>query len=133
MNRKTLTKILKTIFGAHHFVFSSKDTAGIAAVVKVSPERLQKLMRSPYWNEALHYWGYNPPIGDLMFAQQLWTELVENGEHINPVEYPDKPIKASSDNYDVYALIASHLFCVDNLSDADIHEHLAADSNPCPI
>ena len=27
-------------------------------------------------------------------------------------------------------LINSHLFCVDNLSDADMHEHLSRDGNP---
>ena len=49
-------------------------------------------MRSAYWDKALLYWGYIPPIGDLNIAQRLWAELVENGEHINPIEYPNKPI-----------------------------------------
>ena len=31
---------------------------------------------------------------------------------------------------DLRTLINSHLFCVDNLSDADMHEHLSKDSNP---
>lgn len=31
---------------------------------------------------------------------------------------------------DLRTLIHSHLFCVDNLSDADIRNHLARDSNP---
>ena len=31
---------------------------------------------------------------------------------------------------DLRTLIHSHLFCVDNLSDADIYEHLARDGNP---
>ena len=81
-------------------------------------------MRSPYWDEALHYWNYTPPLGDLNLAQKLWTELVEKDEHINPVEYPDKPIKAPQAEGDpsLYPLIHAHLFCVDNLSDTDIRE-----------
>ena len=31
---------------------------------------------------------------------------------------------------DLRTLINSHLFCVDNLSEADMHEHLTRDSNP---
>ena len=132
MKRETLTKCLKTIWGAHHFVHISKDVADIAAVLNTSPEKVVKMMRSPYWDEALHYWNYTPPLGDLNLAQKLWTELVENGEHLNPVEYPDKPIKAPQAEGDpaLYPLIHAHLFCVDNLSDADIRERLAEDGNP---
>ena len=31
---------------------------------------------------------------------------------------------------DLRTLINSHLFCVDNLSDADMNEHLSRDGNP---
>ena len=31
---------------------------------------------------------------------------------------------------DLRTLINSHLFCVDNLSEADMHEHLSRDGNP---
>ena len=64
LSKKTLTKCLKTIWGAHHFVHHSKDVADIAAAINVSPERVAKLMHSPYWDQALHYWNYTPPAGD---------------------------------------------------------------------
>ena len=130
MKRETLTKCLKTIWGAHHFVHISKDVADIASVLNTSPEKVVKMMRSPYWDEALHYWNYTPPLGDLNLAQQLWTELVENGEHINPVEYPDGKIGVPSKNLDVGALIESHLFCISHLSDSNMRKRLAEDGNP---
>ena len=138
MTRKTLTKLLKTILGAHHFVFSSRETADIAAVVNVSPERLKKLMNSPYWKEAISYWsGGNPllseeEVGDLKFAQRIWTELVEKGEHINLVDYPDTPISCPKGEGDpsLYPLIQSHLFCIDNLTDAEVRECLFWDNTP---
>ena len=133
LSKKTLTKCLKTIWGAHHFVFNSKDVADIAAVLNVSPERVVKLMNSPYWDQALHFWNYIPPAGDLNLAQKLWTELVENGGHINInlVEYPDKPVKSgySNDNFAVYALIHSHLSCVDNLTPEDVQHLLVNEDN----
>ena len=97
-SRKDLTKLLKTIWGAHHFVFFSRETADIASVVNLSPQRLEKLMKSPYWKEALQYWSGNPRfgegnVGDLKFAERLWTEMIEKGEHINLVDYPDKAMR----------------------------------------
>ena len=124
-SRKDLTKLLKTIWGAHHFVFFSRDIADISAVVNLSPQRLEKLMKSPNWEEALHYWkGNSPSVGDLSLAERLWTEMIEKGEHINLVDYPDKAIKSPPDNPDVYALIQSHLFCVDGLCDDEIRARL---------
>ena len=58
MKRKHLTKHLKTLWGAHHFVFKSKDVADIAAVLNLSPENVAKLMQSHNWDEALLYWNY---------------------------------------------------------------------------
>lgn len=129
-SRKDLTKLLKTIWGAHHFVFFSRETADISAVVNLSPQRLEKLMKSPYWKEALQYWSGNPRfgeenVGDLKFAERLWTEMVEKGEHINFVDYPDKSFQSHADNPDVYGLLNSHLFCVDSLCDEQIRARLA--------
>ena len=138
-SRKSLTKLLKTIWGAHHFVFFSRETADIASVVNLSPQRLEKLMETPYWKEALQYWSGNPRfgeenVGDLKFAERLWTEMVEKGEHINLVDYPDKAFQSPPDNPDVFALLNSHLFCVDNLCDDEIRARLAEErqfeSNP---
>ena len=132
LNQETLTKRLKTIWGAHHFLFTSKDVTDIATLIKLPRKKVEELMRTPYWDEALFYWGHTPKVGDLKLAQQLWTELVEKGEHINPVDYADTPHKAPQGEGDpaVYPLIQSHLFCVDNLSERKIREHLAEDGNP---
>ena len=131
MKRETLTKCLKTIWGAHHFVYGSKDVADIAAVINVSPEKVVKMMQSRNWDEALLYWNYTPPLGDLNLAQRLWTELVEKDEHINLVEYPEKPrnLKYSEAVLAVDALIHSHLFCIDNLTEDEIQERLANENN----
>lgn len=135
MKRHKFTRILKIVFGAHHFVFGSKDASDIAEVLNVSPEHLQELMQSSYWDEALRYWhGNHKPIGDLPFVEKLWTEMVEKGEHINLVDYPDKPVKSKSvkgkGDPNLYPLIHSHLFCIDNLSDAEVRECIAWDNNP---
>ena len=132
LNPKTLTKRLKTMFAAHHHFFHSEDIDEIASVVNLPPENVEKMMHSPYWDEAIHYWSFGTSINDLKLAQRLWEQMVENGEHINPVEYIDKPIKSRKAEGDpaVYPLIQSHLFCVDNLSDADIRDRLAEDGNP---
>ena len=130
LDPKTLTKRLKTIFGAHHYMHVSDDIADIAAVVNLSPEDQEKLMRSSYWRESLDYWGFQPELGDLKIAQQLWTELVEKREDVDPVEYPDQQIGKPFYNYEVRALINSHLFCIDNLSNTDIRDRLADDGNP---
>ena len=59
-------------------------------------------------------------MGDLKFAERLWTEMIEKGEYINLVDYPDKALQSPPDNPDVFALLDSHLFCVDNLCDDEI-------------
>ena len=130
MTRKKLTKLLKTIWAAHHFVVFSRDLDDIAAVVNLSPERLEKLMESPFWKEAVSYWCGNPSfgefgdgfVGDLGFAQHIWIEMIENDEHINLVEYPDLPLKCPKGETDpaLFPLYQSHLFCLDNLSKTDI-------------
>ena len=134
MKRKTLTECLKTLWGAHHFVHCSQDVADIASVINVSPKRLKKLMQSRNWDEALEYWNYTPPLGDLILTQRLWTEMIEKGEHIHLIEYPDKPNDAPPGNPDVFALIQSHLFCVDNLCNDEIRTRLTEErqleSNP---
>ena len=131
MKRKHLTRCLKTLWGAHHFVHCSKDVADIAAVINVSPKNVVKMMQSPYWDEALHYWNYTLPLGNLNLAQRLWTEMVEKGEHINLVEYPEKPrnLKYSEAVLAVDALIHSHLFCIDTLTEDEIQERLANEDN----
>ena len=67
----------------------------------------------------------------MKLAQQLWEELiVENDGDLSDVEYPDKPVKfASGGDFAVYALINSHLFCVDNLTPEDIQHRLATENN----
>ncbi|MDE0636672.1 MAG: hypothetical protein OXI43_12605 [Candidatus Poribacteria bacterium] len=57
LDKKTLTKRLKTIFAAHHYVLVSDNITDIAAVLNLSIEQVESLMRSPYWRESLNYWG----------------------------------------------------------------------------
>lgn len=126
MRRETLTKRLKTLWAAHHFVYVSKDVADIAAAINVSPEKVEKMMRGANWDEALAFWNYKLPIGDLNLAKSVWRELIKKGEHINLVEYPEKPIKSAlTGDPDVFALLNSHLFCVDSLCDEQIRARLA--------
>ena len=141
MTRKTLTKLLKTIWGAHHFVFFSRDPDDIAEIINLSPEHLKKLMKTPFWKEALEYWSGNASsfeeqwVGDLGFAQHLWIEMVEKGEHINLVEYPDIPYTCKKGEADeaLYPLHQSHLFCLDNLSELEIRFCREFDNNPVHI
>ena len=136
MPRKFLTQNLKMLFAAHHFIFKSKDPKVIADVLNLKHSKIQHWMQSYEWIEAVSYWRGNPAPkqGDLGLAENLWAEMVQNSEDLNPVDYPDKAIKSPSDNPDVYALIQSHLFCVDNLCDDEIRARLAEErqfeSNP---
>ena len=119
MTHKKLTKLLKVVFGTHHSVFRSKTGEDIAAVLNVSTEHLQELKRSGYWKEAVRYWQRNHKlIGDLFSAERFWAEIVERGEHINLIDYCDRPNQAPQGEGDpsLYPLIQSHLFCIDNLS-----------------
>ena len=125
MKRQTLTKCLKTLWGAHHFVYGSQDVADIAAVINVFPENVVKLMQSRNWDEALQFWNYTLPIGNLNIIERVWTEMIEKGEHIHLVEYPDKPIKSPPGDPDMLALLDSHLFCAYHLSDDEIRARLA--------
>ena len=131
MKRKHLTRCLKTLWGAHHFVHISKDVADIAAVINLSPENVAKLMQSHNWDEALQFWNYTPPLGNLNITERVWTEMIEKGEHIHLVEYPDKPrnLKYSEAVLAVDALIHSHLFCIDNLTEDEIQERLANENS----
>lgn len=53
--------------------------------------------------------------------------MVENGEDLFPVDYPDKAFKVPPDNPDVFALLDSHLFCVDNLCTSEIRSKIHAE------
>ena len=128
MTPKFLKHSLKLLFAAHHFVFNSEDPKSIADVLNVKKSKIQYWMKSDEWIEAISYWRGGRPKkeGDLGLAEKVWTEIIENGDDFSAVEYPDRPIKSPrNDNTYVYALIQSHLFCVDNLCDAQIHARLA--------
>ena len=102
----------------------------------MKPSKVKHWMQSYEWLETLAYWRGNatPIQGDLGLAENLWTEMVQNSEDLNPVDYPDKAIDSPPDNPDVYALIQSHLFCVDGLCDEQIRARLTEErqleSNP---
>lgn len=92
MTRKTLTRNLKMLFAAHHYVVHSKDTKEIARVVNVKPAKLQRWMREHpnEWLDCLAYWGTRTKIGDFGRAKYLWTDMVAFDEHLFPSEYPDR-------------------------------------------
>ena len=134
MTPKFLTHNLKLLFAAHHFIFKSKDPKAIANVLNVKKSKIEYWMKSHEWIEAISYWRGNRPIeGDLNLAESVWTEMIEQGEDMSPVDYPERPEKCSkrsqNGNLDVYSLIQSHLFCIDNLTEDEIQEHLANEDN----
>lgn len=132
MTQKFLTHHLKMLFAAHHFVFNSKDPKNIADVLKVKKKKIQHWMQSHEWIEAVTYWtGTSPTEGDLNLAERHWKEMIENNEHLVPVNYPDIPanLAQSQHTLEVSALIKSHLFCVDNLTKDEIQECLTNENN----
>ena len=128
--RTFLTQNLKLLFAAHHFVFNSKDPSEIASVVNKKVDTVASWMQSYEWIEAISYWqGNRPTEGDLNLAEKLWTEMLENGEDLFPVDYPDKPagIKHAVEVLEASALLNSHLFCVDNLGTCKILSKIHAE------
>ena len=132
MTQKFLTHHLKLLFAAHHFVFNSKDPKAIADVLCVQKNKIQYWMQSYEWTEAVSYWTGTPPTeGDLNLAERRWKEMIENNEHLVPVDYPDIPanLPQSQHTLEVSTLIKSHLFCVDNLTKGEIQDRLANEDN----
>ena len=121
-DRKDLRKRLSILIAARNYKYYSQDVDKISAVMGVSPEKIKGWMQSEEWLICCSYWGNTPKLGDLNLAQRLWTELVENGEHINLVEYPEVPIKCPPT---ANALVQSHLFCVDGLCVDELRARLA--------
>ena len=63
---------------------------------------------------------------DLDLAEQLWTEMIEKYDDLSAIDFPENPFKSPhTGDPTVYALIQSHLFCVDNLCHEQIRERLA--------
>ena len=128
MTPKFLTHNLKLLFAAHHYVFNSKDPKAIAKVLKVKKGKVQSYMQSYEWIEAISYWsGSRPNNGeDFDLAEQVWTEMIEKYDDLSAIDYPENPFRSlRTGDASVYALIQSHLFCVDNLCDAQIRARLA--------
>ena len=127
MDRQLLTQNLKMLWATYHFAFKSKDPKDIASVVDVKPHKVHQWMKTDAWFEALDFWGQKPKTGDLNFAEKLWTELIENNEHLSFVDFPDEPIrfKQSEDVLKAPAMIHSHLFCVEGLCAEQIRTRLA--------
>ena len=123
--RKDLKKNLSILIAARNYKYYSQDLDEIAAVMGVSPEKIQRWMDTPEWLISCSYWGNKPKLGDFNFVQRVWTELVEKGEHIHLVEYPEQPIKALRESPEADTLIHSHLFCVEGLCGDEIRARLA--------
>ena len=114
--------------GCTPFCLQIEGHRAITDVCNVKPSKVEHWMQSYEWLETLAYWreGHKKQ-GDFNIAQRRWTEMIENREDLFPVEYPDVPddISVSEGTLDVSALIASHLFCADNLCDDEIRARLA--------
>ena len=143
MTRKTLTKNLKMLFAAHHYVVHSKDIKEIARVINVNPIKLHQWMREHQddWLECLAYWGRRTKLGDFKLAKNVWSEMIAFDEHLFPSEYPDvlfgdgrvftePPTESIKNNalemrqYKPNDLIAQP-FVVENLSEEQIHDRIA--------
>ena len=127
---KFLTYHLKLLFAAHHYVFNSKDPKAIADVLCVKKRKVQRWMQSFEWIEAVSYWsGSRPNNGeDLNLAEKVWTEMIENGEDLSAIDFPEIQFKRSKDSDpNVYALLNSHLFCIDNLCASEIRSQIHAE------
>ena len=143
MNRKNLTKNLKMLFAAHHYVFKSKDIQAIADVVNVKSSTIEDYMQSDEWLEIVAYWNGNPrgKEGDLGLAERVWSEIVTFDEHLFPSEFPDtlystgrtvsEPLSESLKNnalemrqYRPDILIAKP-FVVEGLSEEQIRDRIA--------
>ena len=127
MTNQHFTQNLKLLWATYHFAFKSKDPKAIASVVDVKPHKIHQWMKTDVWLEALNFWGQKPKVGDLNFAEKLWTEMIENNEHLSFIDSPKQPIgfKHSEDVNKASAVIHSHLFCVDGLCDEQIRARLA--------
>ena len=128
MTPKFLTHNLKLLFAAHHYVFNSKDPKAIAKVLNVKKSKIQHYMQSYEWIEAISYWsGSRPNNGeDLNLAEKVWTEMIEKYDDLSAIDFSENPLNSlRTGDASVYALIQSHLFCVDNLCDAQIQARLA--------
>lgn len=127
MTRQLLIQNLKLLWATYYFTFKSKDPKEIASVVNVKPHKVHQWIQTDAWFEALDFWGQKPKTDDLNLAEKLWTEMIENGEHLSFVDSPGTPIsvKYSEDVLKASALIHSHLFCVDGLCDEEIRARLA--------
>ena len=127
MTPKFLTHHLNILYATRYYAFKSKDPKDIADALCVKPSKIQDWMNSYEWLEALGYWSQAPKQGDFNIAERRWKEMIENNEHLVPVDYPDVPenLAQSQHTLEVSALIRSHLFCVDNLTEDKIQERLA--------
>ena len=125
MDRQLLTQNLKMLWATYHYAFRSKDPKDIASVVHVNSYKLIQWMQTDEWVDCLSFWGQKIKNGDLNFAEKFWTEMIEKYDDLSAIDFPDKPFKSPyTGDPDVYALIQSHLFCVDNLTECEIQERL---------
>ena len=104
---------------------SLQEVDEIAHVINTEPDALKRWMSRPSWDDSLEYWRELSLKKDLKLAEKVWVKMIDNDEHINPVEYAEKSFDAPPGDPDVYALIESHLFCADNLTDSQMLERIA--------
>lgn len=123
LDEKTLRKRLKITYAAHHWLIHTPDPAEIAEVVNLSVERVEELMRSPFFEESLVIWGWTPQVSDLRTAQDLWTTLIENAHDLYPedLDYFDTPFNID-ENKSIKHL--PNVVCIEDLSHDQIRERI---------
>ena len=111
MTRKQLKEKLNILIVARHYKYYSQDIDEIAAIMRMTPERIQEWMDTPEWLQCCAYWGNRPKLGDFGLAERVWSQLIEFDEHLYPSEFPDIPI--------------ANPFCVDGLCKEQIRARIA--------
>ena len=118
-------KRMKLQWATYYYLHVSQDVDEIARVINSEPDAVKRRMSTPSWRDALEDWRELSLKKDLKLAEKVWVEMIDNDEHIHPIEYADKAHNAPPGDPDVYALIQSHLHCVDNLTDTQMLARIA--------
>lgn len=126
MNSSRL-KQLKIDFATHTYVYVTRNIACIAKIINTSVPKLHKWMDSDAWTVSMEQWGQAAPKrngNDLDLAEALWTDLFDENTPFtdNLSEYANVQLHTECPNY---AIIQSHLSCVDGLCDEQIRQRLA--------
>lgn len=95
-SRKIIIQELKVLCAVNFQQHVSKDDAECARVVGVSVRKLSQWKEQELWREAQDFWGIAregpKPQNSLEFAEVIWTDMVSEGNHLNPNGFSHKHI-----------------------------------------